>query len=369
MVKVQLPGVSSYRDRHGGLRWRYRYKGAQTSLKGQPGSAEFMASYNAAVAGHAKPEGAGAEFTGLGSNSWLIVKFYGSPEFAAYRPSTKDTMRRQFEWLRKNHGDKPFVLIEARHVRMWMDAKRQTPNAANTMLKALRNLSKFAVDRGYIKQDKIREVRKVKVKTDGYLAWTEDQIAAFEAHHKPGTRARLAFMLLLYTGQRKGDVHTLGPQHLKDGRVRLKQEKTGQAVDFAAPKPLLDELALWPKTNLAYLVTQTGAPFTKGGFGNWFRDCVKEAGLSGVSSHGLRKSMARRLAEAGSSSHEIMAVTGHQTLAEVDRYTRSANRAGMGDKAINKAFGSEENQNKNWRTLDPVSQIEPQPIERKQENG
>jgi hypothetical protein len=65
--------------------------------------------------------------------------------------------------------------------------------------------------------------------------------------------------------------------------------------------------------------------------------------------------MARRLAEAGASSHEIMAVTGHQTLAEVDRYTRSANRAGMGDKAINKAFGSEENQNKNHKTSDVSS--------------
>ncbi len=369
MVKVQLPGVSSYRDRHGGLRWRYRYKGTHKTLKGQPGSAEFMASYQAAVAGHAKPEGAGTEFTGLGSLTWVIVKFYASPEFAAYRPSTKDTMRRVLEALREKHGAKPFGMLEATHVRQWMDAKRQTPNAANTMLKALRNLSKFAVDRGYIKQDQIREVRKLKVKSEGYRAWTEEQIAAFEAYHKPGTRARLAFALLLYTGQRLGDVHLLGPQHLKNGRVRLKQEKTGQAVDFAAPKPLLDELALWPKTNLAFLVTHTGAPFTKGGFGNWFRDCVHEAGLSGVSSHGLRKSMARRLAEAGASSHEIMAVTGHQTLAEVDRYTRSANRAGMGDKAINKAFGSEENQNKNWRTLDPVSQIDPQTIERKQENG
>lgn len=40
--------------------------------------------------------------------------------------------------------------------------------------------------------------------------------------------------------------------------------------------------------------------------------------------HGLRKAAARLLAEAGCTPHQIMAITGHKTLVEVERYTRAA---------------------------------------------
>ncbi|TYB91210.1 tyrosine-type recombinase/integrase [Oceaniovalibus sp. ACAM 378] len=58
------------------------------------------------------------------------------------------------------------------------------------------------------------------------------------------------------------------------------------------------------------------------------------ADLPKCTSHGLRKAFARRFAEASASPHEIMAVTGHATLAEVTRYARDANRSMLDDKAI-----------------------------------
>ena len=42
----------------------------------------------------------------------------------------------------------------------------------------------------------------------------------------------------------------------------------------------------------------------------------------------------RRLAEAGCSTHEIMSISGHVTLREVERYTKAANRAKLADSAI-----------------------------------
>src|SRR5262249_41315706 len=50
--------------------------------------------------------------------------------------------------------------------------------------------------------------------------------------------------------------------------------------------------------------------------------------------HGLRKAAARRLAEAGCSASEIMAITGHKTLAEVERYTRAAEQERLARRAI-----------------------------------
>jgi hypothetical protein len=42
------------------------------------------------------------------------------------------------------------------------------------------------------------------------------------------------------------------------------------------------------------------------------------------------------LAEAGASTHEIGAVTGHVSLEEIERYTRAARRTKLADAAIAK---------------------------------
>lgn len=81
---------------------------------------------------------------------------------------------------------------------------------------------------------------------------------------------------------------------------------------------------------------------TPEGFTSWFRKLVKavvdEEGKrllpDGLSPRGLRKATCRRLAEAGCSAHEIMAISGHQTLAEVTRYTVAANRIHLAERAV-----------------------------------
>jgi integrase len=83
-------------------------------------------------------------------------------------------------------------------------------------------------------------------------------------------------------------------------------------------------------------VTSFGKPYTANGFGNWFRELCDEAGCPGVSAHGLRKATARRLAEIGCSAHEIASITGHASLAEVQRYAAAANRKGLARSAMKK---------------------------------
>jgi len=86
---------------------------------------------------------------------------------------------------------------------------------------------------------------------------------------------------------------------------------------------------------LTFLVSVTGAAFSSAGFGNVFRDWCDEAELpKRCSSHGLRKAACRRLAEAGCSEHEIASISGHQSLAEVRRYTRAASRAKLAKSAM-----------------------------------
>src|SRR5262249_10802532 len=80
--------------------------------------------------------------------------------------------------------------------------------------------------------------------------------------------------------------------------------------------------------------TGFGRPFEGSGFSHWFRDACDQAGLPHCSPHGLRKAAARRLAEAGCTAHEIGAITGHASLAELVRYTRAADQRRLAEAAI-----------------------------------
>jgi integrase len=127
----------------------------------------------------------------------------------------------------------------------------------------------------------------------------------------------------------------MGRQHINDGAICVRQQKTGREVwvpVHEALAPILGEAS----PNLTFLLTDQGKPYTAAGFGNWFRDQCRAAGLHGCSAHGLRKAAARRLAEAGCSTHEIAAITGHASLKEIARYTEAADRKRLAQSAMAK---------------------------------
>ena len=92
--------------------------------------------------------------------------------------------------------------------------------------------------------------------------------------------------------------------------------------------------------HLVLIVNNSNKPYSEKGFGNWFKKAVIKAGLPHCSAHGLRKAAARRLAEAGCSAHEIMSITGHESLKEVERYTREASRRILANAAIDRIGGN-----------------------------
>lgn len=140
---------------------------------------------------------------------------------------------------------------------------------------------------------------------------------------------------MLYTGQRKSDAVKMGWQHVRGDRIAVRQEKTNALVDIPIAPELKRVLEGTLRQNMTFLVTEYGKPFTANGFGNWMRDRCNEAGLPQCSSHGLRKAMAKRLAEAGCSVNEIMSITGHKTEGEVIRYTKEAQKKVLADHAMN----------------------------------
>lgn len=208
-------------------------------------------------------------------------------------PETRRTRRNILERFRTEHGDKRIALLQRTHIEKMVIAKAATPAAARNFINAIRSLLQFAVSAGIRPDNPAIGVRRVKIKTDGYPTWTEDDIAAFEARFPVGTRARLALGLLLYTGQRRSDVEQMGRQHIRDGILHVRQQKTGAALAIPVHPALQGILDASPSEHLPFLTTQGGSPFT--GFTNWFRKICDEAGLpKGTSAHGLRKAACRR---------------------------------------------------------------------------
>ena len=339
-MKTKPKFVSAYRDRHGVLRWRFRRTGSpQSQTRAIFGTEDWWAWYAAAC--ESQPKAIGQDRTKPGSIHALAVAYYNSARFLQLKPRTKRTYKGVLDRYRDVHGDKPFNRLEARHIRQQMDElaremieQGNTVTPANTMLKVLRSVMRFGVDRGLIAVDPTMGVRMLKHQTNGFHTWTDDEIAKFEARWPVGSNQRLGFDLLLYTAQRSGDVRQMTVHQVAADRVIVKQDKTGQPVDIPQHPRLQTSLAATKLGHLVILTTQHGKPYSEKGFGNWIKKAAVGAGLPHCSAHGLRKAAARRLAEAGCSPHEIMAITGHQSLKEVERYTRDANRRGLADGAM-----------------------------------
>jgi integrase len=95
---------------------------------------------------------------------------------------------------------------------------------------------------------------------------------------------------------------------------------------------------------MSLLTRPDGSAFDADGLGQWFADAIEEAGLPDACvMHGLRKTAARMLAEAGCSAHQIASVTGHRSLKEIERYTRGADQKRLATAAIHKL---EQNRNR-----------------------
>jgi integrase len=303
-------------------------------LPGLPWSPSFMAAYEAAMNGPRNAIGAGR--IKPGSVAAVVAEYFDSQQFFASKRAGTQRMRRGIlERFRAAYGDRPFALLPPEWIEALLDTK--PPHAARSWLVTLRSLCQFAVKRGWLRADPTRDIKRRAVKGDGFHTWTDDEIEQFEAHHPIGSKPRLAFALLLYTAQRRSDVVKMGRQHIKDGVITVKQQKTG--VTLAIPVPELRAvLDATPSEHLTFLVTATGKPYGGNAFSEQFRNWCNAAGLpQRCKPHGLRKAACRRLAEAGCSANEIMAISGHTTMKEIVRYTVAADQARLARNAINRS--------------------------------
>src|SRR5262249_1752037 len=158
--------------------------------------------------------------------------------FTGKDPSTQSWQHRALDRICENHGEKPVALLQPKHVRKLRDELRDTPAAANHRLKALRALFRWAFEDEKAPHDPTLGVKAIRYLPKGYHSWEVDEVEAYESRHPLGTKARLAFAILLCTTGRREDAVRLGPQHVRDGRIKYRQAKNEDRAPIDMDIPL-----------------------------------------------------------------------------------------------------------------------------------
>jgi hypothetical protein len=268
MAVIRIPYVKVYIDRHGHVRRYFRKPGSKTvTLLGVPGSAEFMSAYQDAL-GTPAPKTARQ---GSGSVGALICDYLQSPAFTDLAPSSKALYRTILDRFGTLHGHRMVHDMPRAKVASYIYAiGAEHPSMANVTKSVLRKLLSHAIRTGYRNDNPVAEIDRYKSGTRH--TWTEDQLSAYERCWPLGTRERLAYALLLYTGQRGGDVVRMRRADITDGAIAVVQQKTKTALSIPMHAELLAALKSGPSNGLTLIGDKHGRPITRASLTRLIRD-------------------------------------------------------------------------------------------------
>lgn len=326
MPRKLPPHLHHEMTRHGSLVWYVRKgHGPRIRLREDYDTDKFWEEYRVALATPSEQQI--SKTISRDTFAWAVNRYRASAAWGALAKATQKQRNAVYKSLEKTIGAEPLARITVSTIKDTMDARSDRPHAANNFLKAMRGFYAWATgDVKLAPEDPTQESTMLHGPNEkiGHHTWTEEELERFEARWPLGTRARLAFDLLLYTGLRRGDVVKIGRQHVRDGVITVRTEKTGSVVYRPILAPLAKSIKATKTGDMAFLVTRSGTPFTKESFGNWFSDCCRAARCPG-SSHGLRKAGATRAANNGATERQLMAMYGWADGKEARHYTEAAN--------------------------------------------
>jgi len=335
MPRPRPPSLHRQITRHGRAVWYVRIgKGPRVRMRAEFGSAEFDAEYQAALLN--KPRTAKHNSPPLGTLAWLLSHYRESAAWQSLSLATRRQRENIFRHVLETAGNKPFIAINTATINHGLERRSATPAQARHFLDAMRGVFKWAVKHNHTKIDPTAGIDNPERKTgDGFPPWTEEHVAAYELRWPLGTRQRVWLATLLYTGLRRGDAVRLGRQHVRDGVITIKTEKTGTPVTLPILPVLAKTLAAGPTGDLTFIVGEGGKPLTKESFGNLFRDACRAAGVPG-SAHGCRKVAAVRAANHGATVAQLEAIFGWRGGRMASHYTQSADRRRLSTEAMHK---------------------------------
>ncbi|MBR0823744.1 site-specific integrase [Bradyrhizobium liaoningense] len=345
-MKLKMPPyVDRFVDRHGKARHYFRKPGGpRVPLEGLPWSAPFMAAYKAAAESQGAMPGKGTHHIAPGSVEAAVVRYLASDAWKQQAQTSRELRKPIIERFRLDYGVHKLRALRRGHVQQIIADK--TPSAQSNWLKALRHFTGWALRENLIAADPCAGVQTArKPQTGGFRPWSESDVEVYRAKYPLGGKPRLALELMLNLGVRISDARQIGPQHIQNGVLTDYQPQKGRTtnghfINVPVHGDLAKAIAAMKVTGAtSFLVTTEGNIYTAKYLGQQMREWCDDADLPECTSHGLRKLCLVRLAEAGCSPFEIMSISGHKNLKEVETYTAAASRKKLSLIAMAKRAG------------------------------
>lgn len=350
MTSVPLKYLHAFTDRHGHVRYYFRYRGKRWPMPA-PHEEGFATKYEALKAQiKSDPIAMRRNVVFLPKSlGWVIEKFMASPVYEGRAETTKRNYRRVLDQLRERYGTGFIGDLQPRHVKIIRNEIRDasTTTAADIAVSLISTLWDFAEEELNLQldADPTVGVKRVHKGEREHEPWPQELIDAFFLKAKASLR--WGVRLALYTGQRRSDLVKMKWSQYDGEFIEVRQQKTGEPLSIPCHKTLRAELDAMPREADTILVGERGRSLTAASLSVMVTRELRAMGISGYSIHGLRKNAAQALAEAGCSEREIMAITGHKTVAMVSHYAKRARQRVLGKAAMDKLEAAESGKPKN----------------------
>lgn len=329
MPRPLYPHVHKQLTRH--KKWVFYYregKGKRIRLP-NPSDKAFKAAYKAACLGSSTP----IEQTREGTLKWMWDRYTTDcARWLGYSEATKKQQRLIMAQVLENNATKAVSVFTQDVIQEAIDKKHETPAQAANLLKTFKGMFAWGKKMRLCATDPTIGVEPPEYKTDGFPAWTVEDVLAFREKHPIGTPERLAMELMLLVGLRRSDVVVVGRQHINGRILSIDTAKTGARISVELSDDLLKVIEATPRKGLHLVENALGRPFIKESFGNWFRVKCSEADVT-KSAHGLRKLSATLAAEGGAATHQLLAQYGWSNIATAEIYTKGVDRKRLGIEA------------------------------------
>lgn len=296
MVKVDLKGIAKVRAK--GRTYYYAWRGGPR-LRGEPGTPEFIASYNEAVEDRRAPD--------MSRFNSLVVLYRASPDYKRLADSTRENWSRWLDRISDYFGELRIAQFDRPEkirpiIRRWRNQWADKPRTADYGMQVLSRVLSYGVDPlGKIAGNPCEGIKQLYSGNRSEIVWTASDIETLKRNCS--LEIALAVDLAAHTGLRLGDLLRLSWSHVgKDAIVVATGKSRGRREAII---PLYDDLrvvlARIPKHSTTILTNARRRPWTADGFGSSFNTAKKNAGIADrdLHFHDLRGTAATKFYIAG----------------------------------------------------------------------
>jgi integrase len=317
VVKVELRGIVKVKAK--GRTYWYAWRGGPR-LSGEPGSPEFMASYNQAVEDRRIPEP--ARFKAL------VTRYRASADYKDLAESTRknwspwlDRIGSYFGELRIAQFNRPEKVRKV--IRQWRNKWSSTPRTADYGMQVLSRVCAFGVEEGEIADNPCTGIAQLYSNDRSEIIWADADIAALKK--TCSVEVAHAVDLAAHTGLRLSDLLRLSWSHVGEDAIVLSTGKSRGRREAIVPlyEGLREVLGRIPKRATTILTNSKTCPWKQNGFGTAFSRAKIKAGMhdADLHFHDLRGTAATKFYLADLSKREIAEILGWSED-QVDRIIR-----------------------------------------------